>query len=83
MGIQQTIGGLDCSYEEFIGGTVIVLFYSSSSNRIAPISAAYFANLLPSSVKKGMCVTNTYTLCSFVLLVLIIRFVCGSYMQML
>lgn len=62
---------------------MIVPFYSSSSNRVAAISVAYFANLLPSPVKKGMYVTNTYTLCSFVLLVLIIRFVGGSYMQML
>lgn len=42
--MQQAIGVLNCSYKEFIGWTVIVLFNFSSSNRVAAISVAYFAS---------------------------------------
>lgn len=77
MGTHQEIG----SYNKLIGATVIVQFYSSSSNREEAISVAYSAVLLPSSFKKGRYVTNT--LPPFVLLVLIIGFACGCHMQML
>lgn len=45
MGTHQESG----SYNMLIGATVIFLFYSSSSNRGAAISIAYFVTLLPSS----------------------------------
>lgn len=56
MGTQQEIG----SYNKRIGATVIVLFYSSSSNRGAAISVPYFATLLPSSFIKGRYVSQHF-----------------------
>lgn len=54
------------SYSKLIGAIVIVLFYSSSSNRGAAICVAYFATLLPSSFTKGRYVTNILIfLCPF------------------
>lgn len=61
MGTHQEIG----SYNKLIGAAVIVLFYSSSSNRGEAISVAYSAALLPSALKEGRHVTKT--LSSFVL----------------